>query len=158
DSHVKQILGAIKESGRVDHATILVVSDHGFETVHNVIHPDAFLQKQGFAKGAGVGHAAASAFSEGGVALVYINDRDRTSELLTELRDSFAKLEGIDRVVGEKEFAALGLPLPSESNQGPDLVLAAKQDYQFENRMGEEIITRVLSGRGTHGFLNDDPA
>src|SRR5262249_28431598 len=85
-------------------------------------------------------------------------DRDRKSGLLPELRDSFAKLEGIDRVVGENEFAALGLPLPSESNQGPDLVLAAKQDYQFENRMGEEVITRVPAGRGTHGFPNNDPA
>ena len=93
----------------------------------------------------------------GGMALVYINDRDHKNDRLPRLRDLFGKLEGVDRVFGEDEFAALGIPRASECDQGPDLVLTAKQDYQFENGVGDEVITHV-PGRGTHGFLNTDPA
>jgi predicted AlkP superfamily pyrophosphatase or phosphodiesterase len=159
DRHLEQILDAIKESGRLHQATVLIVSDHGFETVHNVIHPDAFLQKQGFARNnGGDAHISVSVLCEGGVALVYINDRARKNEWLPQLRDLFGKLEGVDRVIGESEFTSLGLPRPAQSNQGPDLVLTAKQDYQFENGTTGEVITRVPAGRGTHGFLNSDPA
>ena len=158
DNHVKQILEAIKESGRLDQTTVLIVSDHGFATVHNVIHPNVFLAGQGLAKNSsGEGLNTVSAIPAGGMALIYVNDRDHKNERLLRLRDLFGKLEGVDRVFGEDEFAALGIPRPSESDQGPDLVLAAKQDYQFENGPGDEVISRV-PGRGTHGFLNTDPA
>jgi predicted AlkP superfamily pyrophosphatase or phosphodiesterase len=157
DDHVKQILDAIKESGRLDQTTVLIVSDHGFATVHNVIHPNVFLAEQLLAKNGGEGLSAVSAMPAGGMALVYINDRDHKNDRLPRLRDLFGKLEGVDRVFGEDEFAALGIPRASECDQGPDLVLTAKQDYQFENGVGDEVITHV-PGRGTHGFLNTDPA
>jgi predicted AlkP superfamily pyrophosphatase or phosphodiesterase len=158
DNHVKRIMDAIKESGRLGQTTVLIVSDHGFETVHNVIHPNVFLAGQGLAKNSsGEGLNTVSAIPAGGMALIYVNDRDHKNERLLRLRDLFGKLEGVDRVFGEDEFAALGIPRPSESDQGPDLVLAAKQDYQFENGPGDEVISRV-PGRGTHGFLNTDPA
>jgi len=158
DNCVKHIMSAIKESGRLGQTTVFIVSDHGFETVHNVIHPNLFLAKQGLAKdSSGKGLNVVSAMPAGGMALIYINDREHKNERLRRLRDLFGKLEGVDRIFGDDEFAALGIPRASECDQGPDLVLAAKQDYQFENGAGDEVITRVPR-RGTHGFLNSDPA
>ena len=55
-----------------------------------------------------------------------------------------------------ENFAKLGLPTPSETNQAPDLVLAAKPDYMFGNESEGALITHTPAA-GTHGYLNTDP-
>ena len=57
---------------------------------------------------------------------------------------------------GVEDFGKLGLPTPSQSDQAPDLVLAATPDYMFANELEGDFITHVTAG-GTHGYINADP-
>jgi predicted AlkP superfamily pyrophosphatase or phosphodiesterase len=55
-----------------------------------------------------------------------------------------------------EEFSNLGLPLPEDSHQSPDLVLAAKPDYMFSGESEGDFITHIPEA-GAHGFINTDP-
>jgi hypothetical protein len=87
--------------------------------------------------------------------MVYITKSEKKAALAPELRSILNAAEGVDRVYGVDEVAKLGLPVPSASDQGPDLVLAAKSDYVFSNESDGEYLTKASGG--THGYLNTDP-
>jgi hypothetical protein len=57
--------------------------------------------------------------------------------------------------IGDGVGSWLGLPTSAQSDQGPDLVLAAKPDYCFAGDSGKSFVSSATGG--THGFLNSDP-
>jgi predicted AlkP superfamily pyrophosphatase or phosphodiesterase len=75
--------------------------------------------------------------------------------LIPKLKSFYAQAEGIERVYGAENFAELGLPTSAQSDQAPDLVLAAKSDYCFTGDPGKSFVSSATGG--THGFLNSDP-
>jgi len=77
-------------------------------------------------------------------------------ELVPELRRIFTGAEGVEGVYGVEDFAKLGLPTPTQSDQAPDLVLTATPDYMFGNESDGDLITHGPPA-GTHGYLNSDP-
>jgi predicted AlkP superfamily pyrophosphatase or phosphodiesterase len=87
---------------------------------------------------------------------VYVTNPARRADLVPELRHIFIGAEGVEGVYGVEDFAKLGLPVPTESDQAPDLVLAAVPDYMFGNELEGDFVTH-LGGGGTHGYLNTDP-
>jgi len=156
DGYVKQVVDLLESSGLKQRTTLMVVSDHGFRRIDHKIHPNVLLREKGLVKGTGTGASGdAWVMSTGGTAMVYITDRSRALVLATEIRRTLTSAEGIDRIYGVEEFSDLGLPLPSVSNQGPDLVLAAKPGYSFGNESSGDYVT-AASG-GTHGYINSDP-
>ena len=65
-----------------------------------------------------------------------------------------SKLDGVQRVIDPSEFAALGLPLPTENLEAPDLILATGPGYSFNADLtGEVIGPATETYRGTHGHL-----
>ena len=76
--------------------------------------------------------------------------------MVPELRRIFTRAEGVEGVYGVEDLAKLGLPTPTQSDQAPDLVLAAASDYMFGNDLEGDLIAHV-SPAGTHGYLNSDP-
>jgi predicted AlkP superfamily pyrophosphatase or phosphodiesterase len=157
DSRVKQIVDAIERTGLKDNATVFVVSDHGFRAIKHKINPNVLLREKGILRdAAGQTRGDAWVMSEGGMAMVYATNPDRRNDFVSELRTIFTGAEGIDQVFGVSEFPKLGIPVPSFSNQAPDLVLAAKPDYVFADESAGEYVTQVGAG-GTHGYLNSDP-
>lgn len=156
DAKVKQILDVLQRTGRSRNATLLIVSDHGFQTIKHKIHPNVLLRDKGFLRGASSqlkGDAWVQA--EGGTAMVYATNSDRRAELVPKLRRLFTGAEGVDRVYGIEDFRQLGLPTRAMSDQAPDLVLAATPDYAFSNESEGSFVTQVSGG--THGYLNTDP-
>ncbi len=134
DSNVKRIVDVLERTGLSRNATVIVVSDHGFRTIKHKIHPNVLLRQKGMlTEDQGQSKADAWVLSTGGTAMVYITDPARKTELVPVLRGLLAGVEGVDRVYGRDEFANLGLPDPSVSDQAPDLVLAANADYVFSN-------------------------
>lgn len=87
--------------------------------------------------------------------MVYVTDRSRRSELIPELRAVFTGAEGIAAVYGAEAFGELGLPTSAQSDQAPDLILAADQGYMFTNESEGDFIANVAAA-GTHGYLNTD--
>jgi predicted AlkP superfamily pyrophosphatase or phosphodiesterase len=61
---------------------------------------------------------------------------------------------GVEHVYQQGDLAGLGLPSPGESDQAPDLLLAAKPGYSFAS--GPPEGQSGASHGGTHGYLNRD--
>jgi predicted AlkP superfamily pyrophosphatase or phosphodiesterase len=161
DDQVKQIFDTLQNAGLLDRTTIIIVSDHGFREVKHVIHPNVMLKSSGLLKSKD-GKVVCDAWvvSEGGVAMAYVTNPSRRAELIPRLRDLFANVEGVARIYGQNDFAQVGLPASGQSDQSPDLLLAAKPDYSFQDGSEGPLITEAANDRlalvGTHGYLNTD--
>jgi len=147
----------LQRTGLSRNATLIVVSDHGFRNFKHKIHPNVLLRKKGLlSEGPGQPKGDAWVLSEGGTAAVYVVNPDRKASVVAELRDILTGAVGIDHVYGVEDFPKLGYPLPTVTDQAPDLVLAAVPDYMFSNESDGEFVTEVAAG-GTHGYINTDP-
>jgi predicted AlkP superfamily pyrophosphatase or phosphodiesterase len=142
DSCVGRLVDAVKEAGMYDRTTFLVVSDHGFRALHKQI-----LVKD-IVAAAHLDDADVQVVPEGGSAMIYVA-KNRRQEVLQKMRTAFASTEGVELVVGDAEYAALGYPLPSQDSQMPDLIALAKPDYGF-------AVRAVAGTVGAHGYLNTD--
>lgn len=157
DSRVKQILDVLERTGQSRNATVIVVSDHGFRTIKHKIHPNVLLRKKGWlSEGPGQSKGDAWVLPEGGTAMVYVTNPIRKAEVVSEIRSMLMGAEGIDQVFGVDDFPKLALPVPTVSDQAPDLVLAAAPEYMFSNESEGDFVSQVGVG-GTHGYLNTDP-
>ncbi len=157
DSRVQVILDTLKENGLLERSTILIVSDHGFKTVKRTISANALLrQKELLREENGKITCDAYVVPEGGTAMVYITNEARKGELTNKLKEMFANLEGISRVIAPTEFAQFGYPDPKHNARMADMVLAAKDGYSFSGGTQGEVVKDV-DGTGSHGFLNTEP-
>ncbi len=157
DTKVKQIVDVLQHTGLSKNATLIIVSDHGFRTYKYKIQANVLLREKGLLSTApGQSKVDAWVMPEGGTAMLYVTNPARKAELVPELRRMFTGVEGVEGVYGVEDFAKLGLPTPVQSDQAPDLLLAAKPDYMFGNESEGDVVTRV-SAAGTHGYLNSDP-
>jgi hypothetical protein len=66
-------------------------------------------------------------------------------------------VEGIDRVIGVEEYAALGLPRPDQDPQFGQLLLSAKTGYSFSGATGGPVTAEAPQLSGSHGYLASDP-
>jgi predicted AlkP superfamily pyrophosphatase or phosphodiesterase len=156
DSQVNRIVQVLERPEFAKRSTLIIVSDHGFRSYRHRIHANVLLQEKGIVASVdGKLRGDAWVVPEGGSAMVYVTNSGRKAELIPRLKSIYAEGEGIEKVYGVEDFAALGLPTPSESDQGPDLVLAARPDYAFSGDSAKSYITDATGG--THGFLNSDP-
>ena len=157
DNQVKQIVDLLERTGLSRNATLLIVSDHGFRTFKRKIHPNVLLRKEGLLNGS-PDHPKGDVWvvPEGGTAAVYVTKADRRAELVPKLHRLLAGAEGIEHIYGDGDFAALGLPSRSTSDQAPDLVLAARPDYAFGGEADGSYLTQGNEA-GTHGYVNSDP-
>lgn len=157
DGKVKQIVDVLQRTGLAREATLIILSDHGFRTFKHKIHPNVLLREKGLLSTAsGQPKGDVWVMPEGGTAMVYVTNPAHRAELVPELRRTFTGVEGVEAVYGVEDFGKLGLPTPSQSDQTPDLVLAATPDYMFANELEGDFITHVTAG-GTHGYINADP-
>jgi predicted AlkP superfamily pyrophosphatase or phosphodiesterase len=156
DANVKRVADVLQRPEFAGRSTLLIVSDHGFRSIQYKIHPNIILQQKGIVRSSGTQTKAdAWVIPDGGVAMVYTLNQARKSDLVAELRRIYGEAEGIGHVYGQDEFANLGLPTQAQSDQSPDLLLAAKDNYCFTGEASDQFVTP--SPGGTHGYLNTDP-
>ena len=88
---MKEILDAVKQSGRSKRTTFIIVSDHGFRAYKRKIRPMVLLKQNGISVDAlNPSNADAWVVPEGGTAGVYVSDPGRKAELIPELRKIFS--------------------------------------------------------------------
>ncbi len=152
DSMVRELLEAVD----LKKTTVIVVSDHGFRAVTRNIRPNAVLHHFGLLE---ANACDVYAVPEGGTAMVYVTDRSRRAELIPKVKEMFAKVEGIDRVIDASGFGELGYPDPDRYDQMADIVLSAKPGFGFSGQMdgGPADLTPSPRVTGSHGFLSSDP-
>jgi predicted AlkP superfamily pyrophosphatase or phosphodiesterase len=161
DDRIRDLVEAVQHSKLAGKTTLFVCSDHGFQPVQHNIHPNVLLRKLGLLE-VRVGKPAKQAaycLSQGGAAAVYVLDQDRRKQILTQLQEGLAAIEGVEAVLDARKFTELGQPTPEQDPRGADLWLAAKCGYSFDDAVkGEETVTHLKTTVGTHGHLPDQPA
>jgi predicted AlkP superfamily pyrophosphatase or phosphodiesterase len=160
DAQVERIVEAVEAAGLTPQTTFFVVSDHGFKTVKRHIRPNAALAQAGLltVTDGKVTRADAYSVPEGGTALVYVTVPDPAGAVLQRTKDALAGVEGIERVAEPAEFAALGLPLPEESDQIGALLLIGRDGYAFSaDATGPVVIDVPPASLGSHGYIATDP-
>jgi predicted AlkP superfamily pyrophosphatase or phosphodiesterase len=145
DDRVKQITDTLASSHQP--STLLVVSDHGFRKTTHAIYPNTLLRQEGLVRDAWV-------VPDGGVAMVYMTDPSHRAELLPKLSTFFRGVEGVEHIYTPDDFGKLGLPSPQQSDQAPDLLIAAKPGNVFASGVPDG---KGEANGGTHGYLNSDP-
>jgi predicted AlkP superfamily pyrophosphatase or phosphodiesterase len=160
DGQVAEIVKAVEQAGILDRTTFVIVSDHGFKRVKRQINPNVALAKAGLVQVMDGKATKAEAWivPEGGTALAYVTVPDADGSRLARVKQALAGIEGIDRVIDPSGYAALGLPLPSASDQMGPLFLTAKDGYAFTAGLGEQVVGDASEGSfGAHGYVNTDP-
>lgn len=152
DDRVKDVIDAVREAGDLDRTTFLIVSDHGQQSVFKHINGDVLLREAGL-QGQSVANPA-FCVPEGGFALIY--QKQATAESTAALKAAFAGKQGVRAVLTPQEAAEQGWPVPSATNQGPDLLVYAENGYAFASGDSSQAITEVKEV-GAHGYPNSEP-
>ena len=153
DEHLRMVVDDAKElyPGGV---SVVVVSDHGFSPIVRGILPNVVLREAGLIEendGEVVG-GDVEVVGQGGSALVYVLDDVRRVEIVDKIKQAFAEVEGVDKVVGVEEFGAYGIPDPQDDPHAPDVILFAGMGYNFGDTTAGAIPFEVKPERkGSHG-------
>ena len=160
DRLVGDLVKAVEEAGLRDKTTFVVSTDHGFKKVTKYVYPNVALKKAGYAQAFGptITQCDVAAMTQGGLAFIYVTNTARKAELLPKLKELFAGVEGVDKVIDGNEGPTLGMPKPEENQGMGDLVLYAKAGYAFNNGVtGDAESGPTTDYAGTHGYMNSDP-
>jgi predicted AlkP superfamily pyrophosphatase or phosphodiesterase len=149
DDRVKDVEDAVREAGDLDRTTFLIVSDHGQESTHFTMHPEALLNDRDKKPG-----GKTFVIPEGGYALLY--QQHATAESRAELAKLFVGQKGVRAALTPQQAAKDGWPTPAQTNQAPDLLLYAMDDYKFGDGDTMPFVTATLES-GAHGFPNSVP-
>ncbi len=152
DDRVKDVVDAVRAAGELDRTTFIIVSDHGQQSVRQLVHPNVLLRQAGL-QGAS---AAQPSFCvpDDGFALVF--QQHATEASTGKLKSLFAGRPGIRAVLTPAEAAKQGWPVPAQSDQAPDLLLYAADGYAFKEGDTGDFVTPTRE-IGAHGYPNSDP-
>ncbi|MSU24329.1 MAG: alkaline phosphatase family protein [Opitutus sp.] len=161
DRRVGDLLRTIDATGRRAQTTIIVTTDHGFKKVEKYCYANVVLKQAGLLRTAGATIAQCDAYvgAQGGAAFVYVTDPARRAELVPQLKELFARAEGVAQVLDATTAAhGLGMPTPAENEAMGELILYAKDGYAFSGAaIGDLAAGPAENYGGTHGYLNTDP-
>lgn len=152
DDRVKDVIDAVRAAGELDRTAFIIVSDHGQQNVHQLLHANVLLKQAGLQ--AASANAPVFCIPEGGFALVF--QKHATDASTRKLKLLFAGMPGIRSILTPEEAAKDGWPTPAQSEQAPDLLLYAADGYEFSEKEAEEVVTPTHE-IGAHGYPNSDP-
>jgi predicted AlkP superfamily pyrophosphatase or phosphodiesterase len=142
------------------HATLIIVSDHGFSPINKTILPNVVLRDAGLIKvsGSRVLDGTVRIVPQGGTAFVYVLDEVTREITAKRIINAFSDIEGIERVVPSADFAAYGVADPQRDPHAPDLLLLAKEGYSFgDTAAGQLPFSEKPERKGSHGHDTDLP-
>ncbi len=152
DDRVKDVVDAVRAAGDFDRTTFLIVSDHGQQSVHQILHPNVLLKQAGL-QGASV-TGPVFCMPDGGFALVF--QQHATEASRAKLKSLFAGKPGIRAALTPDEAAKEGWPTPAQTDQAPDLLLYAADGYSFSGGDTGNFVTDTKEV-GSHGYPNTVP-
>lgn len=153
DNQVREVWDTMQQAfpGK---ATLIIVSDHGFSLNKYEVRPNVVLKDLGLVdveKGK-VRGGAVQIVPQGGSAMVYILDESRRDAIAKQIKEAFAKVEGIASVIDADEFPAYGIANPRRDPRAPDMMLFAKMNYYIGDTAAGTIPTETKGERrGSHG-------
>lgn len=161
DALVGEVWGELQRSfpGK---ATLIVAADHGFNPYQQQIQPNVVLKNAGLLKAEGtkISGGQMRAVGQGGGCFLYVLDPANRDALVKRATELFSKVEGIELVIGPKDFKKFGLADPKKNADMADLMLSAKPGYSFsDNAAGEiEVTPKTDAVKGSHGYSQFQPS
>ena len=143
-----------------DRATLLIVSDHGFAAIEQLLLPNVLLRQAGLveAEGNRVSGGAVRLVVQGGSALVYILDDTRHAAIEEQIKQIFGRVRGIASIAGPEQLKEHGLALPKDDPHSPDMILFAQEGYGFvDTAGGESAVIERPERKGNHGHDENLP-
>jgi predicted AlkP superfamily pyrophosphatase or phosphodiesterase len=153
DGQVREVWDELKKDfpGK---ATLIVVSDHGFSPIEHGILPNIVLRNAGLieVKGTRVVGGSVRLVAQGGCALLYITDEANRATIIEKVKKSFDGLDGVSKVIASDEFKDYGVADPKDDPHAPDMILFAKEGYNFGDTAAGALPFNVKPERkGSHG-------
>jgi predicted AlkP superfamily pyrophosphatase or phosphodiesterase len=148
DAHVKTFLETVKAAGLEDRTTFIVLGDHGFADVRQVIAPNWLLATNGLLSATGW---RAMVMNTGGSAGVYLKDPNdaATAKQVRSLLEKHAA--GLYRIIDRDALTKLGGPRDAA------FYLEAEPGYMFSGALTGQTLVRTATLKGNHGFLPTNP-
>jgi len=150
DKLIGKLLDAIKESGTGDSTDVFVVSDHGFLPIENEIAPNVLLVKAGLLtvddRGSITGGKVAT-LSNGGSFFIYWPEGQ---DLRPEVEAALKPLQGRGALWATLDRSALR-ELGAEP--AAQMALEAAGSWSFTDRATGELLGKMSTPAGTHGYL-----
>ena len=157
DSVIGRVLATLPAP---DETNVFVVSDHGFLPVSRELRPNVRLRKLGLLEADADGRIAraeARVVMNHGAAYVYVREGAQQASIARQVADELAKVPGVSAVWTSDQYAALGLPAPTEHRQIGDVLVEAAEGYLFvDDAIGDEETDRPHH-LGTHGQRGSYP-
>jgi predicted AlkP superfamily pyrophosphatase or phosphodiesterase len=158
DQHLGRLLATLDETALRERTSSLVTADHGFARSYKQVVGSAILSKAGLFETED-GKRRVQIISEGGTAMVYFHAKKTKDADRKKVIALFKHQEGVDRILQPKDYAKYGFPSPDKNPRMADLVLSAKDGYNFAGveTTGEPLIGTRKGGIGVHGYLSTNP-
>ena len=157
DAQFGKILGWLSETGRMDETNIIVISDHGYSTIGQVVNVQELAREAGFPPGGEDGGVAIA--NNGGAVLFYATPWDRNT--VTRLAQWLMAQPWCGNLtVGERAGEIPGtLPGSLVGNAGeraPDLTMSFRwrPDANEARYAGTVSSTGGRPGQGQHGSMS----
>jgi predicted AlkP superfamily pyrophosphatase or phosphodiesterase len=157
DRRLGRLMGWLEETGRARETDILVVSDHGYSTITEVIKVERLLRKAGFPPGGAAGGVTVA--SNGGSVLFYIHKRDKgaAERLVAWLMEQ----PWCGAITASATVAGIPGTLPAalvgdEGPRAPEITMSFRWNSQPNNAgyCGYTYSTGGASGLGQHGSMS----
>ena len=153
DGHVREILDVLKAEfpGR---ATLVITSDHGFSPIDRLVLPNVVLRKAKLLNAVEGDDTKplVRVVSQGGCAMIYILDASKRDETAKRVKEAFAGMEGVAKVIGPDETPSYGVARPADDPHAPDMLLFAEYGNAFgDTAAGDLPFTEKPERKGTHG-------
>jgi predicted AlkP superfamily pyrophosphatase or phosphodiesterase len=154
DQRLGEIWDALQRPPFAGRSALFVVSDHGFAPYRKQIRPNVILQQMGLIEVDDKGKVAkrsAWCVGQGGSAFIYLLEKQGRAATSQRVAQRLAKTEGVTSVLTPKEFKRLGIPVPRDNAEAPDLVLTTGPGYSYANNVAGEAVVDVGASKGSHG-------
>jgi predicted AlkP superfamily pyrophosphatase or phosphodiesterase len=150
DAHLGEILDVVRAAGLADSTDVFVVSDHGFLPVEREVNPNVLLARAGLLqvddRGKITGGKVATV-ANGGSFFIYWPESE---DLAREVDAALGPLRGegvLWGVLSRQAIHDLG------AEPAIRLALEAAPGVEFDDRAKGEVVRKLDSVAGTHGYL-----
>ncbi len=142
------------------HASLFILSDHGFSPINMMLFPNVVLRDAGLIKVTNKKATSGSVrfVSQAGTGMIYILDDKNRNAIIKKVDKAFKNLKGISKIVHTEELQKYGVGNPKDDPHAPDMILFAEFGATFGDTAGGALpYEEKPEGRGSHGHNPEIP-
>ena len=155
DKLIGELLAAVQETGLGEWTDVFIVSDHGFLPIENEVAPNVLLAKAGLLILNGHGEIAGgkiTTVSNGGSFFLYWPDGEELQPAVDAALKPLLDQGVVWGLLNRSALRDLG------AEPAAQMALEAREGWEFSSRASGEIVVKLSTTQGSHGYLPYRPA